>query len=53
MIGDAISDLEAGEAAGVGRVALVRTGRGEEQLTTNGEVTEVYEDLAEALAEMI
>jgi D-glycero-D-manno-heptose 1,7-bisphosphate phosphatase len=53
MIGDAISDLEAGEAAGVGKVALVRTGQGEEQLKKNGEVTEVYEDLAEALAAMI
>ena len=53
MIGDAISDLEAGEAAGVGKVALVRTGRGEEQLELNGDVTEVYEDLAEALAAII
>lgn len=53
MIGDAISDLEAGEAAGVGRVALVRTGRGEEQLKKNGKVTDVYEDLAEALAALI
>ena len=53
MIGDAITDLEAGEAAGVGRVALVRTGRGEEQLKLNGDVSEVYEDLAEALAAMI
>ena len=53
MIGDALTDLKAGESAGVGRVALVRTGQGEEQLRMNGEVTEVYEDLAEALAEMI
>ena len=28
MIGDALTDLQAGRAAGVGRVALVRTGRG-------------------------
>jgi D-glycero-D-manno-heptose 1,7-bisphosphate phosphatase len=53
MIGDAITDLEAGEAAGVGKVALVRTGRGEEQMRMNGEVTEVYADLAEALAALI
>ena len=52
MIGDAITDLKAGEAAGVGKVALVRTGRGEDQLKMNGEVAEVYKDLAEAL-EMI
>ncbi|OGO11691.1 MAG: hypothetical protein A2Z66_15075 [Chloroflexi bacterium RBG_13_66_10] len=31
LIGDAVSDLQAGEAAGVGTVALVRTGRGREQ----------------------
>jgi D-glycero-D-manno-heptose 1,7-bisphosphate phosphatase len=31
LVGDAVSDLQAGVAAGVGRVALVRTGRGREQ----------------------
>ncbi|MFQ5922400.1 MAG: D-glycero-alpha-D-manno-heptose-1,7-bisphosphate 7-phosphatase [Anaerolineales bacterium] len=53
MIGDAITDLEAGEAAGVGQVAMVRTGRGEEQLRMNGEVIQTYEDLPEALAALI
>jgi D-glycero-D-manno-heptose 1,7-bisphosphate phosphatase len=31
MIGDALSDLQAGRAAGVGHLALVRTGRGTRQ----------------------
>lgn len=31
MIGDALSDLQAGRAAGVGHIALVRTGRGDQQ----------------------
>lgn len=31
MIGDAFTDLMAGQAAGVGRLALVRSGRGSEQ----------------------
>lgn len=31
LIGDAVSDLQAGIAAGVGTVAMVRTGRGREQ----------------------
>ena len=31
LIGDALTDLQAGIAAGVGQVALVRTGRGAEQ----------------------
>jgi len=53
MIGDAITDLEAGEAAGVGQVALVRTGRGEDELKANGQVSLIYEDLAEALAALI
>ena len=53
MIGDAITDVEAGEAAGVGQVAMVRTGRGEEELKVNGQVSHVYEDLAEALAALV
>jgi D-glycero-D-manno-heptose 1,7-bisphosphate phosphatase len=32
MIGDALTDIEAGRAAGVGTLALVRTGRGRQQL---------------------
>lgn len=31
MVGDAVSDLQAGRAAGVGQIALVRTGRGRAQ----------------------
>ena len=31
MIGDALTDLMAGQAAGVGRLALVRSGRGTTQ----------------------
>ena len=31
MIGDALTDLQAAQAAGVGQTALVRTGRGVEQ----------------------
>jgi histidinol phosphatase-like enzyme len=31
LIGDAVSDLQAAVAAGVGTVAMVRTGRGREQ----------------------
>ncbi len=54
LIGDALSDLEAGRRAGVGRTALVRTGRGAEQeaLAIAGGLGpgEVYDDLAAALA---
>lgn len=57
MIGDAVTDLEAGRAAGVGRVALVRTGRGNEQageLQSNGSAKpRIYDDLQSALAELI
>ncbi len=52
MIGDAISDLQAGLAAGAQPV-LVRTGRGQEQaerLHSNGlSQSPVYDDLAEAV----
>lgn len=53
MIGDAITDLEAGQAAGVGQVAMVRTGRGEEELTKKGKVGYIYEDLAQALEALL
>lgn len=36
MIGDALSDIAAGQAAGVGWIALVRTGRGREQAELAG-----------------
>lgn len=52
MIGDALSDLQAGAAAGVGRLALVLTGRGAAQLSrmTPSPFSFVkYANLAEAL----
>lgn len=57
MVGDALSDIEAARAAGVGRAALVRTGRGQvqEQLPKVQEVGPflVYDDLAAALRAML
>ena len=54
MIGDAWTDLQAGLAAGVRQVALLRTGRGSQQLrlpTPPGlDGAPVYDTLAEALA---
>jgi D-glycero-D-manno-heptose 1,7-bisphosphate phosphatase len=53
MIGDALSDLQAGQAAGVGRSILVRTGRGKEQETlAEAEALRpfpVFDTLADAL----
>jgi D-glycero-D-manno-heptose 1,7-bisphosphate phosphatase len=53
LIGDALSDLDAGHAAGVGEAILVRTGRGIQQLALVGaERTQgftVCADLSEAL----
>lgn len=53
MIGDARTDLQAGQAAGVGRSILVRTGRGRQQelslsATERAAVT-VFDTLSEAL----
>jgi D-glycero-D-manno-heptose 1,7-bisphosphate phosphatase len=56
LIGDALSDLQAGHAAGIERLGLVRTGRGMEQekkLYKLEFVPEVYDNLQEALNEMI
>ena len=57
LIGDALSDLQAGQAAGVRETALVRTGRGGQQAQSPGaqEVRPflIFEDLAEALEQMI
>ena len=57
MIGDAVTDMEAVEAAGVGKVAIVRTGRGNEQageLQSNGSDNHhIFEDLQSALTELI
>ncbi len=54
LIGDALSDLQAGLAAGVKRVALVRSGRGaaQAQLSEAAALGDfpVFADLAEALA---
>jgi D-glycero-D-manno-heptose 1,7-bisphosphate phosphatase len=54
LVGDALSDLQAGIAAGVGRVMLVRTGRGAEQEKSSEAADmqpfEVYANLAEALS---
>lgn len=53
MIGDAWSDLQAGQAAGVTRVGLVKTGRGQQQLALPRplglEDAAVFDDLAAAL----
>ena len=53
MIGDAPTDIEAGEAAGVGTNAMVRTGRGAGRLRPNGNPSLVYDDLQEALSELV
>ena len=54
LIGDAPTDLEAGHAAGVGRVAMVRTGlEAEHGLGARGNGTAIYADLAEALKELL
>ena len=52
MIGDAWSDLQAGQAAGVQKLAILRTGRGTEQLSQpppGGLDYSVFNDLSEAL----
>ena len=57
MIGDALSDLQAGLAAGVGKVALVRTGRGAEQENSSEAAKMspflVFDDLSQALFTLI
>jgi D-glycero-D-manno-heptose 1,7-bisphosphate phosphatase len=57
LVGDAVSDLQAGMAAGVGRVALVRTGRGHEQeslLAAAGlAAAPVFDRLAEAVETLL
>jgi len=56
MIGDALSDIIAGQAAGVQKNVLVRTGRGALQAslanTVSIEPFLVYDTLAQALAEL-
>jgi D-glycero-D-manno-heptose 1,7-bisphosphate phosphatase len=57
MIGDALTDVRAGQAAGVARALLVRTGRGrdQEQLPAAAELPPfaVYDTLAGALADVV
>jgi histidinol-phosphate phosphatase family protein len=57
MIGDALSDIQAGQAAGVGKTALVRTGRGSTQafLPVPGELQPflIYDTLSDALKDLI
>ena len=57
MIGDALSDLQAGLAAGLGQVALVRTGRGARQekdlQAARMPRFPVYDTLSQALADLI
>jgi len=56
LIGDAVSDLEAGMAAGIPNLALVRTGRGREQeklIADLGLQPRVFDDLAAALESLI
>jgi len=57
LIGDALSDLQAGQAAGVQTRILVKTGRGVEQYHLAREIQmepfQVFETLAEALAGIV
>jgi len=57
MIGDAISDILAGQAAGIRQTALVLTGQGADQLQLpppiGMEPYYVFDTLAEALADLI
>ena len=57
LIGDALTDIQAGRSAGVGRVALVRTGRGAQQerseLIANMQPFPIYNNLASALQDLI
>ncbi len=57
MVGDALSDLMAGRAAGIKQVVMVRSGRGAEQSqlpeALNLQPFPLYDTLAEALADLI
>jgi D-glycero-D-manno-heptose 1,7-bisphosphate phosphatase len=57
LIGDALSDVLAGQAAGVGKTALVRTGRGaaQEKLPYPPELRPflIYDDLKQALSALV
>ena len=57
LVGDALSDIMAGQSAGVGKNVLVRTGRGNAQsaipLASQIHPFLIYDTLAEALSELI
>jgi histidinol-phosphate phosphatase family protein len=57
MVGDAITDLMAAQTAGVSRIALVRSGRGEKQLALASGYKSlrysVYDNLLDALTDLI
>lgn len=55
MVGDALSDVQAGQAAGVRMAALVLSGRGKEQVKNAAALPPfpIYPTLAEALQDLI
>ena len=57
LVGDALSDIMAGQSAGVGKNVLVRTGRGNAQsatpLAAQIPTFLIYDTLADALSELI
>ncbi|MEJ2599728.1 MAG: HAD family hydrolase [Anaerolineales bacterium] len=57
VIGDALSDLQAGRAAGVGHIALVRTGRGDQQAQLPESATlgpfRLFHDLTDAIQHLL
>jgi D-glycero-D-manno-heptose 1,7-bisphosphate phosphatase len=57
LIGDALTDIQAGRKAGIGQVALVRTGRGAEQekskLIAEMQPFPIYNNLHSALQDLI
>ena len=57
LVGDALTDIIAGQSAGVGKNVLVRTGRGNEQsnIPLAGKIPPflIYNTLADALSELI
>lgn len=57
MIGDAWTDLQAGQAAGVSQLALLLTGRGRQQLALPRPLelknAPVYQDLSEAVQDLV
>lgn len=57
MIGDALTDIAAGRAAGAGTVALLETGRGRQQLQSSDAATmasfPVFANLSDALEQLL